>query len=336
MKTVRRSNPEPRLRIGVLGLGQLSREVHLPLLASLPHVEVAAIADPSPQALAQSKPIAPSASSFSSLEEMLERTGLNGVLIATPTGQHAAHARSAILAGIPCYLEKPVAGSLSEAGQLESLATTHNAAITVGFNYRFHPRIRTLLEHPRAPFIQVRSVFTIAPRTIPVWKQSRAMGGGVLLDLASHHFDLMRYIMGAEPEQIEARIWSDRSEQDNAEVRIRFSNGAQAECRYSLCAGERDFLEFTTHHETVIHDRYAPLGYPFRPLRDFIRYQFERRRSPWKEVSFRRALLAWTDSLRRHSQPPVPLCDGIASLRMVAAAEEAARCGSQIKMEAPR
>jgi predicted dehydrogenase len=312
-----------RIRVGVLGLGQLTCEVHLPNLASLPDVSVTALADPSPEARARAAAQRADARLFNSAEELLASGLVDAILIATPTGEHARHGRLAIKARTPFYLEKPLASELADAQDLCEAASASNVTAMIGFSYRFHPRV-ALLRESLQDVERVESRFTIAPRELPVWKRARSTGGGVLLDLGSHHFDLLPLLMRSAVEAVKARIWSERSEQDCAEVELQFENGAQAFCTFSFCRDESDVITFSRSGSRTTHDRYAPLTYPMRPLSGFVSYLAERRRSPWKEVSFRRSLAAWLDSIRCGQCPPIPLRDGLESLRIVDAAERSA------------
>jgi myo-inositol 2-dehydrogenase / D-chiro-inositol 1-dehydrogenase len=327
-------SPDSVVRVGIVGLGQLSREVHLPILRTLPQVTVEAIADPDYHAASRCRELAPQARIYSSIKDLLREAPVDAVLVASPTGEHTGHAGQVLDAGKALYLEKPLASTLEAGRALVQMAEGAGPPAMMGFNYRFHPRVaRCLAQRPQS-IRCVRSAFSIAPRPVPAWKQKRASGGGVLLDLASHHFDLLRLLLGARPESVEARVWSERTEDDCCEVELTFDNGVQAFGSYSLCGTERDTIEIEPagSRNPIVLNRYAPLRYPLLPIGEFIEYQWERRRSPWKEVSFRRSLCAWIESVRSGKTPPVTLADGLESLRVVAAAEESAHKGERVSI----
>lgn len=325
------------VQVGIVGLGQLVREVHLPILRQLRSARVVAIADPYPGAVEQCLPMTENARAYSSLDALLEDDRVEAVLVASPSGEHAQQAQRVLAAGKALYLEKPI-GSTAEEGRAVALAARGAAApAAMGFNYRFHPMIqharRALQEGKFTGVRRVRSCFSIAPRPLPAWKLKRSSGGGVLLDLASHHFDLLRYLLGAEITAVSARIWNERSEADCCEAELSFENAVQAQCSFSFCRQERDSLELIGADGWMSIDRYAPLRYPVSPFSEFIRYQWERRRSPWKEVSYRRSLEAWTESIRGRRQPAVTLDDGLQALRIVLAAEQSALHNRRVRLE---
>lgn len=262
----------------------------------------------------------------SSVEELLDDDKVDAVLVASPTGEHARHAEAVLAAGKALYLEKPIADSLPDGCRVVSAASQQTAPAMMGFNYRFHPLIeRAKLELERVGpdgIKHVRSCFSIAPRPLPAWKLKRHTGGGALLDLASHHFYLLTYLLNAKVATVHARIWSERTEADCAEVELVFENGTRAQCSYSFCRAEKDELEFTGPNCRILVDRYEPLRYPMWPLGDFVAYQRERFRSPWREVSFGRSLGAWLDAIRNREEPPITMNDGLQALQTVVAAEQ--------------
>jgi myo-inositol 2-dehydrogenase/D-chiro-inositol 1-dehydrogenase len=205
----------------------------------------------------------------------------------------------------------------------------------VGFNYRFHPRIARL-RPSLSGITHIESRFTIAPRPLPAWKHLRSAGGGVLLDLGSHHVDLLAFLLGSRAASAAGKVWSEHTEEDCAEIELEFENGAKAACSFSFCRNEADVIRLRGPSGHVIHNRYAPLSFPAWPLADFAAYQWERLRSPWKEPSFRRSLAAWLDSIRKGAAPPVTIEDGLEALRVIDAAEQsAATGGAAVPVERP-
>jgi len=311
-----------QVRIGIAGCGQLTQQVHLPCLIGLSSAAIVAIADTSTQRLNACAVLVPSALRFDSLEDMLTEPKLDAVLVATPTGDHARHASLVLAAGKALYLEKPMASSLSEAEQLLVQAQSCDALAMMGFNYRFNP----LLIHAgklasQAPIQEFKSTFSLAPKQLPGWKTQRQTGGGVLLDLASHHFDLISNHFGFKVSAVEATITSDQSEEDTASVTLYAPTGATALCSFSLCSGEVDSFSFRNANGSFGFSRYNPWSYPLLPPQNFIKYHLERYRSPWKEPSFRRSLSAWIQAIQQHTPPPVSLSDGLEAMRLIDAAE---------------
>ncbi len=105
-----------RHRIGVIGLGKIAQDQHLPVIAKSQNFELAAVA--SQRGLKVGDALA-----FRSPEELLEGTQhLDAVAICTPPQARHAIARQALEAGIHVMLEKPPTATISELADLELLA----------------------------------------------------------------------------------------------------------------------------------------------------------------------------------------------------------------------
>ncbi len=328
-------NQESVTRIGIAGGGRIVREVHSLILRRMPGVRVVAVADPDPVALAWcAAAFAPDPfQGCSSVEELLE-LDLDGVIVASPTGEHGRHARQVLSAGKALYLEKPIAATMEEA---ETVAAMDHGRAAMGFNYRCHPMHQQARQKIAAGdwgrIHTARSHFSFAPRELPPWKRLRSSGGGVLLDLGSHHLDLLMYLLGRNPVRVRAWIQSVQSEQDTARLELEFPEGIRADCFYSFCSQERDIIELTGDGAGArprILNRYAPLRSPLLPLSRWFAFQRERLQSPWKEVSFRVSLAAWIDAVRGQAPYLTTLADGLCSMRIIAAAERSARTGEVI------
>src|SRR5205085_2226273 len=113
--------------------------------------------------------------------------------------------------------------------------------------------------------VSVRSVFSASAASVPPWKQSRATGGGVLLDLASHHVDLVRYLLGAEIADVSATIRTVRHAEDTAAVEMRLANDVIVQSFHSLASIEEDRWDFFGTEGKLSVDRYASLDPEFTP-----------------------------------------------------------------------
>ena len=109
-----------RIRVGVAGLGAVAQAVHLPLLARLDDVfEIAAIADLSPSLLERigDRHRVPLADRVTSVDALLERPGLEGLILLT-SGSHGSAALAALDRGLAVLCEKPLATTLAECDRL--------------------------------------------------------------------------------------------------------------------------------------------------------------------------------------------------------------------------
>ncbi len=126
-----------RARIGVIGTGWWATYAHLPALTSYPRANVVAIADPSPQRLAQAGEHFGISSQFADYRAMLDRGDLDGVVVATPHSAHYAIASDVLSHGIPLMLEKPMVLRAREARALVRQAEQQQVPLVVGYPYHF-------------------------------------------------------------------------------------------------------------------------------------------------------------------------------------------------------
>jgi predicted dehydrogenase len=285
-------------------------------------------------------------------EELLARNDVDAVIVSGPTHLHAELVIAACAAGKHVYLEKPIASSTTDGARVVDAAERAGVTVMLGFNRRFHPlyeQARELIHDGRLGRIHaVQTTFCelAAPDTMPEWKRSRATGGGVLLDLASHHIDLLRWFLSDEVATVSASIDSELTEHDSARLQLTMRGGAQVQSWFSCRTAVSDWFEFAGEQGTLRVDRHRPrvslrvprrLGYGVRTARlapppDVAAWWLKRMVRPSQEPSYRRALAAFVSGLRGQS-PAVPgLVDGMRALEVVEAAEESARRGAVVDM----
>jgi myo-inositol 2-dehydrogenase / D-chiro-inositol 1-dehydrogenase len=251
------------VRIGVVGCGSVARAQHLPSLRKLAGASVVAVADPDPHSRERARSLAPGAAVHADAEELLSRPDVDAVVVASPPSTHAELACATAAAGKHLYLEKPLATSDAEAKHVvDDVARTAVTAV-MGFNRRRHPayeQARLLVETGRIGQVRfARTAFCepLDPDDSPAWKRRRAEGGGVLLDLASHHFDLLRWFLEAELQVVHARIRPGWSDQDEALTEIRTTNGVEIQSLFSFTAAHADFVELFGDRGSLRVDRHG-------------------------------------------------------------------------------
>jgi predicted dehydrogenase len=133
-------------RIGVIGTGWWATYAHLPALLANPRADVVAIADASPERLAQAAEHFGIRRSFADYREMLDADDLDGVIVATPHNTHFSIARDVLSQGLPLMLEKPMVLHAREARELVHLADQQHVPLIVGYPYHFVDQHEVLRE----------------------------------------------------------------------------------------------------------------------------------------------------------------------------------------------
>jgi UDP-N-acetylglucosamine 3-dehydrogenase len=211
-----------KLKAAVVGVGSMGRR-HARVYAELPETELVAVADVS-EANSMRTADQHGGRAYMDYQEMLAAEQPDLVTVAVPTVLHLDVARTALAAGCHVLVEKPIAASVDEAHALIAAAATANRKLMVGHIVRFDPTIQTLKQHIDAG--EPGRIFQIVCRRIGPFPH-RIRDVGVVVDLAPHDLDVMRYITGEEPLRVYAetaqRIHTEH--EDLLTALVRFPSG---------------------------------------------------------------------------------------------------------------
>jgi predicted dehydrogenase len=181
------------LRVGVIGLGAMGKN-HVRVYSELLDVELAGIADADrdlARSLAKKYRVKP----FSDYRELLKED-LDAVSIAVPTSLHHEVALATADAGANMLVEKPIADSVSAGSSIIKAASKNQVKLMIGHIERFNPVIPVIkkeIEETEISLIEITRIGPFPPRIRDV---------GVVIDLATHDIDLLRYITGSEFKKI--------------------------------------------------------------------------------------------------------------------------------------
>ena len=274
---------------------------------------------------------------FNSVESMLDNAALDAVIIAVPPKLHRSVATMAFDRGLHVYLEKPIATTIDDAEAIVAAWQRAGTVAQVGFNCRFNALYREMRDHVNRGAIgdpvAVRSSLTACWPDSATWRLSPSGGGGALLELASHHIDLLRFLFDAEVADVRAATWSNRGDDEAAMLQCALSNGVHAQIFICYGTVEEDRFEVYGSDGKLVIDRYNSLvvdqlplratggigGSVRRTIREFsaLPYGLAKRRAPGQEPSFSGSLSAFV-SCAAEKRPATPsLLDGLASLRVI-------------------
>lgn len=243
----RASRAEP-LRLGIVGCGFVAEQRHLPTLRRLPEIQVEALADVDLERCRRVAARFGVPKSYASARELLDHGRVEAVAVCTPASAHAEPALAALDAGKHVFVEKPLALTLEDAGTLVERAETSSGVTMVGFNLRWHRLVRQARELLREGRIgRVTAIATrytderIQQRALPAWRYRRELGGGALIEKVIHHFDLWRFLLGDEVDEVFAVGVDGRGEDQVTMVTGRMRRGALAHaCGSDLTAASNE------------------------------------------------------------------------------------------------
>jgi predicted dehydrogenase len=212
-----------KLRAGVVGLGMMGRN-HARVYDELAdEVDLVAVADPDAAAVRRST-AGRAARGYADAATMFAEEELDLVSVASPTSLHLPVVLDALAAGVNVLVEKPIAGERDEAERMIAAARDAGKLLTVGHIERFNPAVREL--HRRLQAGELGRLFQVkATRLGPF--PARIRDVGVVVDLAPHDLDIMRYVIGSDPIRLyaetERRIHTDHEDLFNGIMK--FANG---------------------------------------------------------------------------------------------------------------
>ncbi len=199
------------IKVAVIGVGSMGRN-HARVYSELPEANLVAVSDPNKDAL-QSVTERFNVRPFTHYQEMLATEQPEAVSIAVPTAMHEAVAKDCLEAGAHILVEKPISATVTQGQNMIKMAHHYNRKLMIGHIVRFNPAIqqlKTKLENG-----DLGRIFQIVCRRVGPFP-ARIRDVGVVIDLAPHDLDVMRYITGQEPIRVyaetERRIHTDHED----------------------------------------------------------------------------------------------------------------------------
>lgn len=131
------------MKVGCIGLGDIAQKAYLPVLGVQPGVELH-LQTRTPATLAQvgDSLHLPEGQRHRDLAELLAQN-LDAAFVHAATVAHPEIVTSLLEAGVPTYVDKPLAYELADSERLVRLAEERNVSLAVGFNRRYAPGTRS-------------------------------------------------------------------------------------------------------------------------------------------------------------------------------------------------
>ena len=208
------------LRVGVIGVGVMGSN-HARVLAELPGVRLIGVADPDRKRCDQ---VARSlgCASFRDAADLIRRS-VDAVTIAAPTHLHRDIAIDCAARGIHVMVEKPIASTVEESRAIVAAARRAGVTLMVGHVERFNPAVQSI---KRA--IKDQDILSIAITRVGPFPP-RMSNVGVVIDLAVHDIDLIRWFTESDIVEIQPQTSSAVAErEDIALLQFRTASGVLA------------------------------------------------------------------------------------------------------------
>jgi myo-inositol 2-dehydrogenase/D-chiro-inositol 1-dehydrogenase len=221
------------LQVGVIGAGRIGK-IHARSLAFLiPEAQVAAIADVDAGAAREAAEALRIPKALSDYREVLADRQIQAVVICAPTPLHSALIEEAAAAGKHIFCEKPVDFDLARIDAALAAVKKAGVKLQIGFNRRFDAnfaRVRRAVAEGEIGQPQLLHIVSRDPGPPPLSYVKSS--GGIFMDMTIHDFDMARFLIGAEVEEVytQAAVTVDPAigqagDLDTAVVLLKFANG---------------------------------------------------------------------------------------------------------------
>lgn len=242
------------------------------------------VCDTDPEALKRVANRYPSVLCTTDYQQVLEDDQVEAVLLATPISTHYTLAKQALLAGKHVFVEKPLAGSTAEAGELVDLAKAGGLTLMVGHTFVFSPPVRLVKQIIDSG--ELGDIYFVTSTRVNLGLHQKDVS--VIWDLAPHDLSILHYWLRETPSTVSAigRACINPGIPDVAFVNLTFPSGVVAELqvawlspvklRRTVVVGSKKMLMYDDT-ESVEKVKIFDHGVDFRDPQTFGEYQLSYR-----------------------------------------------------------
>lgn len=325
--------------IALLGAGRIGK-VHARAITSDPRAKLVAVADVSKEAAEAI------ASNYHckvlGIDQILESTEIDAVIICTPTNTHADLIERFVRKGKAVFCEKPIDLNVDRAEACIKVVEETNGKVMLGFNRRFDPHFRAVrktIGEGKIGTVEMVTIISRDPGAPP--PEYIKVSGGIFRDMTIHDFDMARFLLGEEIATVSAAgsvlvdpAIGELGDYDSASVILTTESGKQAVISNSRRAsyGYDQRIEVHGSLGSVAAENQRPVsieiaskdGYMRPPLHDFFMTRYI--------DAYAAEITAFIDAIQNGASISPSAKDGLAALKLADAALLAAREQRVVKL----
>ncbi len=224
-----------KVGIGVIGLGRMGQVYGYHTGRQIEDADLVAVADSQQEVTEKFSQQIGGVATYVDYHDLLANPDVQGVIIASPTNTHPEMAIAAAEAGKAIFCEKPMALTLEATDKIVAAVEKAGVMCQVGFMRRFDRGCaeakRRIEEGVIGRPVVIRSIGRDPFRTSLEYADP-AVSGGLIVDMAIHDFDLIRWLMNDEVERVYTEVAAlvypellEVGDVDNAMINVRFTGG---------------------------------------------------------------------------------------------------------------
>lgn len=194
-----------KITVGLIGAGRIGRVHGENLSFRIPDANLVAVADVFKEVADKTAADLRIPTAYTNYQQILEDETIEGVVICSSTDTHSQIIEEAASAGKHIFCEKPIDHDLVKVNRVLKVVEEAGIKFQVGFNRRFDPNFRRVREIVAAGDIGDPHILRITsrdPEPPPV--EYVKVSGGIFLDMTIHDFDMARFLINSEIEEVYA------------------------------------------------------------------------------------------------------------------------------------
>ncbi len=235
-----------KIGIGVIGLGRMGQVYATFSASQIADASLVAVADMRADVVDSFVDRIGGAKTYADYHDLLADPNVQAVIVTTPTSTHREVVIAAAAAGKAIFCEKPTALTLTATDEMIAAVEKAHVMFQVGFMRRFDAGYAAAKRQIESGVIGdpvvIRSIGRDPFRTSLEYANP-AVSGGLILDMAIHDFDLLRWLMGDEVQRVYTEVASlvypeleTVGDVDNAMMNLRFEGGGLGNVEVSRTA----------------------------------------------------------------------------------------------------
>jgi myo-inositol 2-dehydrogenase/D-chiro-inositol 1-dehydrogenase len=320
------------MRIGIIGAGRIG-PFHAKAIAAHGDVEAIVVTD-TDRDRAQHIGATLGATVVESTAALLNQ--VDGVVIASSTDSHAELIMHAVSAGVPAFCEKPVALDLASTRRVVAHVHEHNGVVQIGFQRRFDQGYRAAREAvQRGALGRVYNMRIAGHDPAPPSESYVSRSGGIFRDLHIHDFDIIRWVLGQDVEEVYMQgavlvdeLFARQDDVDTVAGTLRMSGGTLG----VLTGARHDPLGYDIRLELFGSKDSVSVGWDARlPLRSIEPHMPPAPANAWPtflerfELAYREELHVFVDVVAGRAPSPCTVDDAEQSLLVALACDRSRR-----------
>ncbi|MGI4832814.1 MAG: Gfo/Idh/MocA family protein [Janthinobacterium lividum] len=342
--------PDQRVGYAIVGLGHLALGEILPAFGQAKHAKPVALVSSDADKMAKAAKqygIKPSACySYENYDKLKDNPEVQVIYIVLPNAMHHEYVLRGAKAGKHILCEKPMATSVKECEEMVAACQKANVKLMIAYRIQYEPLNREAMKLVRAKqygatkLIQMMNCQNQAHDQ--QWRHKKPLaGGGSLPDVGLYCLNTTRFLLGEEPDEVSAYIYSTpgddrfREIEENVSFTLRFPSGVISQCMSGY--GSFNAKSYAVHAETGTI-KMDP-AFPYKGLKQERvhapdgKQVIEQPSNPDKQ-QFALEMDHMAECVRQNKQPYTPGEEGLQDQRIMEAIYKSAREGKPVKLTA--